>query len=362
VSDDRSVTPPEPDFGAGLRARMQDAVARVEPRDGTLEFLRGAVTARRKQRRAAVATSAMMLLAVGAGLALAGRDLSRGGSGAAAAPGVRGVGAQSPRGFAFGGGRNTAGGQAVAKSSPQLAYPSTSAVPTGAVGKTSQGAMAPPALVTAAGVAVLPGCQRSSLSSVQTTQDPTVGGVMYDTVTATVKSACEASGPPRLYVYDAAGTLSTEIPVYRADLALAPELAPVDTWGRTLLLGPGDKYSFELAWAPAVQPCTAPPSGSAPSKSEEPSDPDTSAQPTDTPSLSLLAVLGTTPSGGNKSGRQARPPRDDYTIAYAVNGAPTIAMIPLVAGCGSAVYVTDIFATGEFPEPAAEPLASASPS
>jgi hypothetical protein len=200
------------------------------------------------------------------------------------------------------------------------------------------------------------------LSSVQTTQDPTVGGVMYDTVTATVKSACEASGPPRLYVYDAAGALSTEIPVYRADLALAPALPPVNTWGRTLLLGPGDKYSFELAWAPAVQPCTAESSGSAPSKSEAPPTSDPSVLPAATPSLSLLAVLGTTASTPvNKNGR-ARPPRDDYTIAYSVNGAATIAMIPLVAGCGSAVYVTDIFTSGEYPEPSAEPSASASPS
>jgi hypothetical protein len=164
-------------------------------------------------------------------------------------------------------------------------------------------------------------------------------------------------------VYDAAGALSTEIPVYRADLSLAPALAPVDTWGRTLSLNPGDKYSFELAWAPAVQPCTAGPSGSAPSKSEEPSASDPSTQPTDTPSLSLLAVLGSSsPGPGNKSGRGTRPPRDDYTIAYSVNGAPTIAMIPLVAGCGSAVYVTDIFSSGEFPASSTKPSASASPS
>lgn len=355
MSDDRSVTPPEPEIGAVLRARMHDAVGRLEPRDGTLEFLQGAVTARRKQRRTAYATSAMMLVAVGAGLALAGHDLVRGGGGASASLGVQGLNSQAPRSSGAGPGRGAARGQGSAKDTPQLAYPATTAAAPGA-NASSQGIVSTPFAVAASGRLAAAGCQRSSLLDVTTTPEPTVGGIMYDTVTATVKSACVVSGPPRLYVYDADGTLSSDIPVYRADPALAPELPPVNTWGRTLSLGPGDKYSFELAWAPAVKPCTAEPSGSPPKGSRSaPSEPDTT-----TPSLSALAVLGSSATGGS-NGRGKKPPQDDYTIAYSVNGAATVAMIPLMDGCGSAVYVTDIYPSGEYPEEP-EPSGSGDPS
>jgi hypothetical protein len=244
--------------------------------------------------------------------------------------------------------------------SPQLAYPVTSTSPAWA-GVTSQGTV-PPATVAASGQPVVPGCQRSSLSAVQTTPDPTIGGIAYDTVTATVRVACKVSGPPRLYVYNASGKFSTEVPVYRADPMLAPGLPQTNSWGRTLILGPGDKYSFEVAWAPATLPCVTAPS-SAPTKSVDPSPaaPTTDeGAPPSLPPLSALASMSSSTTTPGPTAKIVKAPKDDYTLAYAVNGAPTLAMIPLVDGCGSAVYVTDIFVNDDVPVP--EPVTSQSPS
>lgn len=359
MSDDPWATPPDPGIGSALRERMQEAVARVEPRDGTLEFLHRAVSARRKQRRTAFATSAMMLVAVAAGVVVAGRDLVRGGNGVSASLGVQGP--RPERGASAAGqagsGRSLQGIRATTSDSPQLAYPVTSATSVWA-DVTAPGS-APAATSTAAGpAAVLPVCQRSSLSAVQTMPDPTVEGIVYDTVTATVRTACRVSGPPRLYVYDPSGTLSADVLVYRADPTLSPGLPQTDTWGRTLILGPGDTYSFEVAWAPAVVPCGAPTSGSAPTK---PDDPSTAASTTDgVPPLSALASMTPSSTATGRPGRLAKAPKYDYTLAYAVNGVPTRAMIPLVAGCGSAVYVTDIYENSDVPQ--VQPTGSPSPS
>jgi len=344
------------ELGALLRERMIQAVSAIEPKSGTLEYLYRAVPARRKRRQTALATTAVTVFAVSSAVTLASRGTLSGGH-SQASDGAN-VSSRFPSSQnAVSGGSGARGtGNASDSHTPVLAYPSTT-TPPGVSQMSKPAPFATPPTMSFTGAQPLPNCQNSSMASVVPTSGPIAIGVSYETMTATVQTACTLAGPPQLYVYDAAGAVSTKVPVYKEDLTVVPGLAKVDTWGRQLILKPGDKFQFQFAWVQTA--CPPPPSTSPPTSAPSSPPPSTSVVPTSLAASVPLATiplpsLPTTPTAAQSDSPSpsiAPPSAVSYLVAYSVYGAQPIANATFSTTCGAAVYVTDIFQNGEYPAP-----------
>ncbi|NUR31613.1 MAG: hypothetical protein HOV83_38205 [Catenulispora sp.] len=337
-------------LGAVLRERMQQVVAGLEPHPAALDLLHRAVPARRRRRQAALATATVTVLAVGAGAALAARGslsspepVRAGGTyvgnlmstGTNGAPGAGSGHGPGPVG----------GGQFLSSSQPAADTASASAA------SLSQTSMAQPTASTSAasatGVPVVPMCQESSVLSVVGTQSAPSGGVSYETVTGTVKTACSLAGTPTLTVSDAHGAPG-HVPQYRPDPAVTPLLAKVPA-GQTLVLQPGDRFQFQFAWVPqacSTQPTptsspTSAPTSSLVSETILPTTPATSL-PTSVSATGATAATPTqpTPTGGVSS---SAANQTSYSVAFAVSGKQAQQTASFAAACGAALYVTDYF-------------------
>ncbi|MBW8803147.1 MAG: hypothetical protein JF587_04710 [Catenulisporales bacterium] len=356
--DDRALTPPGGDFdpefqdreadelGALLRDRMEQAVAGLQPRSGTLEHLRRAVPARRRRRQAALATTAVTVLAVGTGAALAAhgslhpsRPVQAGGGDvgnlmSAGTSGERGGGSGHGPGPIGGlpsrGGSSSAAGSSATASS--VVSPSSSRT------QTSNS----PASQQDTGSPVPPACQNSAVQSVTRTQSSSTGGVTYETVIGTVKSACTVTGMPSLTAADASGALA-RVPQHKPDPTVAPLLPDVPA-GRTLFLRPGDRFEFQFAWVPLAC-ATSQPSTSATVSTTTVVSTTPTVLPT-TPALSPSSATNPTPTQPTPTGStsSSASAASSYSVSFSVFGAQAGQATGFVAACGAALYVTDYFA------------------
>jgi hypothetical protein len=205
------------------------------------------------------------------------------------------------------------------------------------------------------------------MSSVTTAEGPVSNSIAYETVTVTAKSACTIAGPPILTILDASGSIAA-VTVYREDGVAAPGLALVPGWGRQIALAAGDKYQFQFAWVRTAcpQPSSQPPTATTTAPTSPPtSDPSSVTLPVPLPPTSSSAppVAATSPSS---SPTASMPPQPgvSYTVHYTVYGTAPAATYTFSASCGAAIYVTDIFQAGQYPQPPhfTAPLLSPSPS
>jgi hypothetical protein len=354
------------ELGDLLRERLFQAVSGIEPRPGTLEYLRHAVPARRKRRQTALATTAVTVFAVTTAVTLAGRGSLGGvGSSDSGADVSNGMATSVSTSNAGDGSRGT--GTGGAPHTPVLAYGTPTATTATTVPSHSLSFAEPP-VGSPSSAANLPNCQNSSMSSVVPTAGPTVNGVSYETVTATAATACTIAGPPQLTVVDAAGAVSSKVPIFKADGIAAPGLAAVPTWGRTLVLKPGDRYQFQFAWVATAcpPPPTTPPVGTPSSVPSTPPPSSASAAASDATSLTSQPPT-TTPTSAPTSqpspSQSSQPPSpSSFTVAYSVYGAQPIANATFTSTCGAAVYLTDLFQNGEYQAPHVNALVSQNPS
>lgn len=302
------------DLGDALRSSVAGVGLAGPPPDGLARVRRKARARQRSRAVAAGGTTVLVLacaLAVAAGgqlrlpAALTGRHdavvsgVATGPAGAlpGQTPGAAGYGGQAVPDWPGVPGRLMATGPAIGPVAPLTATP------------------------TAAAAADLPLCSASSLIT-STTLGPIVGPGVYGHVDAVAQAACVAVGPPVVTVANQAGTAAASVGIFREDTLDAPLLPEVPTWGRTLVLRPGQGYEFQFAWIPVT---CARPTGSA-------------------------AAAG---APASPAAAQAT-----YSFGYAVQGTTPSAVVSLTAACTVDLYVTDIYPTGAYPVP--QPAAAAS--
>jgi hypothetical protein len=293
------------DLGDALRSSVA-GIGAGGPPPGGLARVRRRARARQRTRGIVAGGATVLVLACGVALATGGRfGLTPGLIGArdAARPASAGPGGalpgQTPGAAGYSGqavpdwpgvpGRLMATGPAIGPVAPLTGTP------------------------TAAAAADLPLCSAASLVT-STTLGAIVGPDVYGHVDAVAQAACVALGPPVVTVTNRAGTAAASVGIFREDTLDAPLLPDVPTWGRTLVLQPGQGYEFQFAWVPMACP-----------------QPTASASP---------GVPGTA------SADQAA-----YSFGYAVQGTTPSAVVDLTAPCNVELYVTDIYPTGAYPYP-----------
>jgi hypothetical protein len=324
-----------------LRERFHQAVETLEPAPGTLDHLRRAVPARRRRRTAALAATAVSVFAVSAGASLAARgsfDARSSQTGGTNVGNLMTTATNDAPGGGSGHGPATPGGQDMTASTADSGQPPPTATSVAGSSKPQQPSASPATTISASTLAQ--GCQNSALSSVVGTKSGPTGGVTYETVVGTVKSACVVFGTPNLTVTGPGGA-AAKVPVYKADQTVAPLLTTVQA-GQILALQPGDRFQFQLAWVPSI--CPADPTPTTPPSSTPPS----SGDPTVTATTSGATPSGPTsvpssqptPSGTPSS---SSPAPVAYSVAYLVNGSQTAQSASFAAGCGAAIYVTAYF-------------------
>ncbi|GAA2027577.1 hypothetical protein GCM10009839_28010 [Catenulispora yoronensis] len=346
-------------LGALLRERMQQAVAGLEPQGAALEMLRRAVPARRRRRHAALATTAVTVFAVGAGAMLAARGSlldppEPRHAGGTEVGNLMSTGTSGAPGGGSGHGPDPISGQQNTASASPSSATGTSAT---SLSQTTKG---PPPSVSSAGPAsgapALSPCQSSSVSSVVGTQT-SVGGIVYETVVGTVKSACTLTGTPALSVSGGTGSGGTgatggtgalgRVTQYKPDPAVTPLLAGLPS-GQTLILAPGDRFEFRFAWVPlacAVQPSptivptTVATTGSPASPTVVPTTPGSSGGAVATPT----GPTPTRPTPAWTTATSTAPAGSSYSVSYAVSGTQSQQTAIFSAACGAALYVTDYF-------------------
>ncbi|NUR60664.1 MAG: hypothetical protein HOV87_18680 [Catenulispora sp.] len=338
-------------LGSVLRMRMEQAVAGLEPRPGTLDVLRRAVPARRRRRNAALATTAVTVFAVSAGATLAVRgslhsdEPKRAGS--TDVGNLMSAGSNGVPGGGSGHGPGPISGQQMSSAPSALTSAATSAT---SLSQTSK-ALPPPSSSSAPTSAATsaPGlspCQSSSVLAVVGIQNPPNGGVTYETVIGTVKTACTLFGTPTLLVSGGTGAAGG-VPQSKPDPVAAPLLAGVPA-GRMLTLQAGDRFEFQYAWVPAACP-SQPPATSGPTSSAATSSP---TNPTVTPTTAASSVLATS---GTSSPAPTQPPTpasstssgvrtaSSYSVSFALSGTRAQQTATFAAACGATLYVTDYF-------------------
>ena len=217
----------------------------------------------------------------------------------------------------------------------------TPSSPASAPGTTTTPLSATPPSITATGSPLAPLCQNSTVTSVAATQSSTTGGITYEIFQGTAKAVCALEGMPGLTVTGAGG-MPAKIQVHTADQTVAP-LLPTVPAGQTLVLQPGERFEFQLAWVPRTCPTSPPPTNaptSAPPSTGSPTQTASSAGPTPTGATSSSSQP--TPSGTPAS--SSVPGASIYSVLYSVYGAQPAQSVTFRADCGAAVYATAYFA------------------
>ncbi len=302
----------ELDLAQALRSRVA-AVGASGPPPGGLARIRRKARTRQRNRMVLAGSAGVLMLAMAVTMATGDRfDIVPTLTGAVGLGGGSGSGGSSGGDGSSQAATAANGGHAV--------------WPTGTGGKTGL-AIGPvgPVVATpsAAAAAKVPLCTAALLKTA-TTLGPLVHGIEYGHVDAIAQSPCVVVGPPVLTVANEAGTADSSVNIVKEDVAQAPLLPNVPTWGTAMVLKAGQAYQFQFAWASVACP-----------------------QPAVTPSPSPSASLSSM-----------------YYLGYAVTGTTPTAVVTLTANCGAQVYVTDIYAPGAFPLPKspAPPPTSASSS
>jgi hypothetical protein len=329
------------EIGSVLRERFRQAVSTLEPGPGTLDYLRRAVPARRRRRNAALAATAVSVFVVSAGGTLAARgSFDSGGSSTAGNTAIGNLlttATDDAPGGGSGHGPGTPDGQDLTSDgSAGAEQPSSPA----SAGGTSKAAATSVPSAAVSGSPLTPLCQNSSVTALTATSNGTTDGVTYETFAGTAKSACTLNGMPGLLVTAASGA-PVKVPVYKADGSAAPLLPQVPAV-QALLLQPGERFEFQLAWAPLVcssnPPPTVPPASG--STSDGPTSAATSAGPTPTGGPITMSSSQPTPSGTPSS---SVPSSSIYSVAYAVYGSQPAQSVNFRADCGATIYVTNYF-------------------
>lgn len=307
----------EQELAEALRTRVA-AVGLAGPALDGPERIRRAVRVRRRNRQVLVGSAAVLLVAVAVFLT--------GGNRFPLTPSLTGAGGAGDGAITSGptDGSGAQGSATAAGNGAHIVFPSPGNHKTGP----AVGPVAAATSVPASAHSTAPLCSSSTLTT-QVTLGPNIGGTIYGHVDATAQTDCVAVGPPAVTISNQAGTAAASVVILKEDVATAPGLPAVGTWGATLSLSAGQSVQFQFAWLPL--PCTQPGSSASAGGSDSPS-------PAPDPASTTYS-LGYIPSGTQASSSNAT----------------------LNAPCGADVFVTDIYQPGSQPLPSAPPPPASTP-
>ncbi len=330
-----------PDESA-LRTLLHEVVQDVEPRDGTLEYLRRAVPARRaRKRQAAVGMAAAALFVCTAVPALVHVSNS---TGSDADPSAIGHTSQMQGGATEGkdpdgGGMGASAGQTEGTGQDGRTDGDTHNGATAGTGVTEG---ADPSAGTAIGGAELCTAEQLGKASGSSEAPASTGGVQGTfRVTNVSTAACTVGGPGGVATLAGGAADPAKVSTRRHEAGdAAAGLPDPSTEAPALVLEPGAAYEVKFAWVPS-ETCPPDGGGSAGGPGGGEVDPTPEPTPTDEP------VSGT--SGGGGTGTSAQLLTDDglaegsVTVTYtSVTGAS--ASVVISNACAGTVYWTGVLA------------------
>ncbi len=346
--DDQGPERPDSDE-LDLRTMLQQAVQDVEPRDGTLEYLRKAVPQRRTRKRQAVVGMAAAALFIGTAVPALVHVSNA--TGSDANPSAIGHASETQGGAGEGkgpdGGESTPGGTAGKPESKDKGDKKEkekgkgTGPGTGASTGTSQGA--DPSATTAAGIQACTAAQLGPAAASSAAPDST--GAVYGSfrVTNVSGASCTVTGPGSVSALPQGAADATRISTARhvaGDAAVG--LPDPSLEAAQLVLTPGAAYDVKFAWVPSE---TCPPAGgSSGGGSVGGSDP----SPTPTPSENSADPGGT--STGGETGTAPQLVREDGTVdgSVAVTYTPATGSgagsVTVTNACAGTVYWTGVLA------------------
>jgi hypothetical protein len=330
-----------------LRTMLHQVVQEVEPRDGTLDYLRKAVPQRRTRKRQAVVGVAAACLFIGTAVpALVHVSNS---TGSDANPSVAGHASQTQGGASEGkgpdGGESTAGGSSGKTEGKDKGEKKEEdkGEGTGAATGATQGA--DPSSSTAAGIAACTAAQLGPASASSVAPDST--GAVYGSFRVTNVSAasCTVNSP---------GSVSA-LPQGTADISkvstarhaagdAAAGLPDPSLEAASLTLAPASAYEVQFAWVPSETcPTTGGGTGGATGgPSPEPS-----------PSGDTTAAGGASTGGGGEGGEPGTttqlvtgegPAAGSVAVTYTPEGGSGSATATVSDACAGTVYWTGVLA------------------
>lgn len=323
-----------------LRTMLHDAVRQVEPSDGTLEYLRRAVPARRARKRQALVGMAAATLFLGAAVpALV--HVSRT-TGSDANPSTIGHASQAQGGTGEGpgpgGGETTAdgasnevdaGGTGSGKGPDKGASSGTGTGATEGAGPSS------------GATAQAPACTATDLGqAVPSSTAPDSTGTVYGSFrVANVSTAsCTVTGPGTVGVTPAGAADASKVSSQRHVAGDAAAGLPDPSLEVTqLVLKPGEAYEVKFAWVPS-ETCPTPGETDGGSTGGPTPGPSTTENPTTNSSTSAGGDTGTS----TQLLRADQPADGSVTVTYAAATGTGEASATVNNACAGAVYWTGL--------------------
>ncbi|WP_373432225.1 hypothetical protein [Streptomyces afghaniensis] len=326
-----------------LRRMLHQVVQEVEPRDGTLDYLRKAVPQRRARKRQAVVGMAAAALFIGTAIpALVHVSNS---TGSDANPSVAGLASEAQGGASQGKGPD--GGESTAGSSPGKTDgkgkgdkkekgkegKGTGGASTGA----SQGAG--PSSTTAAGI---PACTAAQLGpATGSSAAPDSTGAVYGSFRVTNVSAasCTVTAPGDVSALAQGSADATKIGAVRHTAGdAAAGLPDPSLEAAQLVLAPGVAYDVKFAWVPTE---TCPTPGGDPGDPGDPTpDPTPSPDSGTTGGTSTAGDTGTAPQLATEDGT----PDGSVAVTYTPATGSGATSVTVSNACAGTVYWTGVLA------------------
>ncbi|MEU0738696.1 hypothetical protein [Streptomyces sp. NPDC006134] len=327
-----------------LRRLLHQAVRDVEPRDGTLEYLRQAVPARRARKRQAVVGMAAAALFIGT--AIPALVHVTGSTGDGANPSVAGHASQAQGGT--GEGKDPAGGRSATGGSSQRAEGKETAGPqekeeTEKPGSGTEGTTGG-AGPSASADADTPLCAADQLGSATASSGaPDSTGTVYGSfrVTNVSSAGCTVGGPGSVSVAPQGAADPARIGTARHVAGdAAAGLPDPSLEAAQLALAPGASYEVRFAWVPSE---TCPTTGGDTGGSTGGPSPDP------TPTEDASETAGTT-TGGGETGATTQLLTEDGTadgsvaVTYTAETGAASATATVTGACAGTVYWTGVLA------------------
>ncbi|MFB9564534.1 hypothetical protein ACPCBX_29365 [Streptomyces tuirus] len=311
-----------------LRRMLHQVVQEVEPRDGTLDYLRKAVPQRRTRKRQAVVGMAAAALFIGTAIPALVHVSNA--TGSDANPSVAGHASATEGGASQGkgpdGGESTSGGSSGKAEGKDKGDKKEKDKGRGSGAATGSSQGAGPSSSTAAGIPVCTPAQLGPASGSSNAPDSTGAVSGSFRVTNVSGAACTVTGPGSVSALPQGAADASKVGSARhaAGDAAAGILPDPSLEAAQLVLQPGIGYEVKFAWVPS-ETCPTP-GGSV-------GGPDPSPDPT--PSDDPAATSGT--STGGDTGTAPQLVREDGTV----DGSVAVTYTPVTGSGGTSVTVSN---------------------
>ncbi|WP_406722546.1 hypothetical protein OG968_16145 [Streptomyces althioticus] len=330
-----------------LRTLLHQAVQDVEPSDGTLDYLRRAVPARRARKRQALVGAAAAALFLGTAVPAVVHVSNT--SGSAANPSAVGHASQAQGGTGqdkeAGNGETTAGG-ASDEVGDDRKDPTKEGDEAGASTGTGTGASegADPSAGTTADA---PACTADQLGpATATSAAPDSAGAVYGSfrVTNVSGAACVVDGPGTVGATPQGAADPAKIGTARhvaGDAAAA--LPDPSLEAATVVLKPGEAYEVRFAWVPS-ETCPVPGDTAGGGTGGPSADPTPTQEPTNTAGAS--SGTGAAPGTTTQLLRQDAGTEGSVAVTYTTTTGSGSATTTVTNACAGTVYWTGLLTLG----------------